>query len=367
MPAQMRVHTEAEPLVARRLTNQRIGLGRWQHAAGVVEWLGAVQAQEYQPAKWALGLRMKDARDADVERAIAAGEILRTHVLRPTWHFVAAADLGWMQRLTGPRVHRTLAVYLRKLELETATLTRATAVFERALRDRQYLTRAELAARLRRERIVLSGIRLALVAMHAELEGVICSGPAAGGKFTYALAAERAIEPRNLSGDEALAELTRRFFRSHGPATLRDYVWWSGLLTADAKRGVEIIRAKRHEVDGLAYWTVGSATARRSRHTVHLLPIYDEYLVPYRDRALVPHGPPKVAARQGFVTFQHTLVIDGGVARTWRVSRNGRGAAVAVAVTPLRRLTSRERDGVAAAAVRYERFLGAPVTLTIGR
>jgi hypothetical protein len=364
MQPRMPTKITARSLVERRLSNQGIARPKHRRAAEVVEWLGAVQAQEFQPAKWALGLRMRNATDAGVEQAVADGEILRTHILRPTWHFVAAADLVWMQRLTGRRMQRAMEVYQRQLGLETSTLTKATALFERVLRDGQYLTRVELAERLLRANLPLSGIRLAHAAMYAEFEAVICSGPRTAKRSTYALVAERAPTPRELSGDEALGELTRRFFRSHGPATLRDFVWWSGLPTADARRGIEIIRANPHELDGSRYWTVGSSVVARATDHVHLLPIYDEYLVAYRDRALVPHGPAKIAARPGHsVTFQHALLIDGEVAGTWRTSRGA--PRVSITVTPLRRLTLRERREIETGGARHARFLGVPVAMTI--
>ena len=360
----MSSQAERHALIHRRLANQGIVRPAKRSAAEVVAWLGAVQAQEYQPAKWGVGQRMGKATEADVEAAVADGAILRTHVLRPTWHFVAAEDLVWMQRLTGGRVLRLMANYRRQLELDGAMLRRAASLFERALRDRRYLTRTELGERLHRANLPLSGVRLMHAALYAELEAVICSGPRSGKHATYALVAERAPAPRDLSGDEALAELTRRFFRSHGPATVRDFVWWSGVPTADARRGLDIIRATRQELDGLTYWSLPSsasrAVPRAAADLVHLLPIYDEYLVAYRDRVLVPHGPAKIAARPGHsVTFQHALVIGGRVAGTWRTVRVARG--VSVRVTPLRRLSSRERQGIEAVASRFGRFLNQPV------
>ena len=345
--------------------NQSITQPRHRRAADVVEWMGAVQAQEYEAAKWGLGQRMKNAGDAAVEREFEEGRILRTHVMRPTWHFVAAADIRWMQMLTAPRVLRTLATYDRRMELDPPTRTRAAKVFERALRDHQYLTRAELGERLRRSGLPMTGMRLAHAAAHAELRAVICSGPRRGRQFTYALVAERAPKARELSRDEALAELTRRFFRSHGPATIRDFVWWSGLTTADARRGLDITQADQHIADGHTYWTIGSAGTRQRRPAgVHLLPIYDEYVVAYRDRTLVPHGPSRIAAAPGqSVTFQHALVIAGRIAGTWRMTRGPR--TMSIAVTPLRRLTAAEKTGVTAAALEYERFLGTPVAIRI--
>src|SRR5688572_8572729 len=312
-----------------RLLNQRITGATRRRPADVVAWLGAVQAQEFEPAKWALGLRMAKSTVADdIERAFAAGEILRTHVLRPTWHFVTPADIRWMLELTGPRVHRVVSSYARRLGMDAAVLVRGTDIFERALRDRQYLTRGELGERLRRAGLPLAGTPLALVTLHAELEGIICSGPRRGRQFTYALVAERAPEVPRLSRDEALATLSRRYFTSHGPATIRDFVWWSGLTSADAKRGLEMNKARREDVAGLTYWTIGSTPRVAGRdHFAHLLPIYDEYVVSYRDREAVPHGP-SVIAPPKTVIFRHALVVGGGIAGTWRTTRNARGLSV---------------------------------------
>ena len=278
--------------------NQCITRTRRWRPADLVAWLGAVQAQEYPFARWGLALRLPDGTtDAEIERAFDTGRILRTHVMRPTWHFVTPADIGWMLELTAPRVHRAMASYTRRLELDTVTLTRATRVFERTLEGGHYLTRAELGAHLRRAGLAATGIRLALVTLYAELEGVICSGPRRGKEFTYALLSERAPRPRRLRPDEALAELARRYFASHGPATIRDFVWWSGLRTADAKRGLEMIRARCEVVNGHTYWTVGRTPAGELRPRIaELLPIYDEYLVAYRDRVAVPHGPGTIEA-----------------------------------------------------------------------
>jgi hypothetical protein len=257
-------------IAARRLVNQGIiGAGR-RRPADVVVWSGAMQAQEYEPAKWAVGLRMRDgASDAEVERAFERGDILRTHVLRPTWHFVAPNDIRWLLELTAPRVHARMAPFNRQLELDARTLTRGTAVIERALGERGCLTRAELAEQLRRAKLAMSGARLAHLVMHAELEGVICSGPRRGKQGTYGLLAERAPNANRFARDEALGELARRYFRSHGPATIRDYVWWSGLITADAVRGLEMIgpdvKRQRVGLTGPSTRRPGGSRARTRR------------------------------------------------------------------------------------------------------
>jgi len=303
----------------------------------------------------------RTAADAEIEQAFNDGRILRTHVMRPTWHFVTQADIRWLLELTAPRVHRVLSSYTRRLELDAATLVRGTAVFERALRDRHYLTRAELGERLRDAGLTLRGIRLALLTMYAELEGVICSGPRRGQQFTYALISERAPLAETLPRDEALATLTQRYFSSHGPATIRDFVWWSGLTTADAKRGLEINEARREEIDGLTYWSIGPRPRIGAKEPVALLlPIYDEYLVAYRDRAAVPHVWSAIDAGPSRpLTFQHAMVIAGQVAGTWRTKQESH--AMLIDLAPARRLTAREQRAVAEAVDRYARFTSASV------
>lgn len=350
----------------RRLQNHRLTRTGFRQAADVVAWFGAMQAQEYAHAKWAIGLRMPDGTAGTVvERAFDEGRILRTHVMRSTWHFVTAADIRWLLGLTAPRVHRNMASHNRTLELDARTLTRGAGVIERALGDGRHLTRAELGTALQRAGLPMTGPRLANMAMHAELEGVICSGPRRGKQMTYALVAERAPEARPLPRDEALATLASRFFTSHGPATIRDFVWWSGLTSADARRGLEMIKARREDVGDRTYWTSPAPRGAAREQAIHLLPIYDEYLVAYRDRDAVPHGPPRLRSEpRGSIIFQHALVLEGQVGGTWRPTRSARG--VQVHVVPLRRLSSAHRAALTAAVGRYQRFLGAPVDFTVG-
>jgi len=183
--------------------------------------------------------------------------------------------------------------------------------------------------------------------MHAEAEGIICSGPRRGKQFTYALVAERAPKTSAMSGDEALATLTRRYLQSHGPATVRDFVWWSGVSTAEARRGLDIARARRQACDGLDYFTVGrESRAEAKLQRVHLLPIYDEYTVAYRDRVLVPHGS---------ISFRHTLVVDGKIGGTWRVT--SKSSSVNVEVMPRGRLDDTCRRAQERAVERYSRFM----------
>jgi hypothetical protein len=355
-------------IVERRLRNQLLTGPGPRRPGGVVRWFGAVQAQEYEAAKWAIGLRLPDGVGEDrIERAFGQGQILRTHVMRPTWHFVASGDIRWMLELTAPRVRRLMAPYDRRLELDPKTVSRGVDVVGRALRDGRHLTRAELRERLEKAGLAMSGQRLAHLVMHAELEAVVCSGPRREKRFTYALLAERAPRAERLSRDDALAELARRYFRSHGPATIRDFVWWSGLTVADTKRGLEMIRAVPEQACGRTYWTLREVRPTAGRALLaELLPIYDEYLVAYRDREAVPHAAsaPAASPRADVVTFQNALMVGGQVAGTWRAARTS--SPVALVVVPRRRLTAAERAAVEAATRRYARFLGKSVELSFG-
>jgi winged helix DNA-binding protein len=351
-------------IARRRLFNQGLARKAHRRPEEVVAWQGAMQAQEYPAARWGLAVRMENgATDREIERAVDEGRILRTHVMRPTWHFVTPGDIRWMLDLTAPRVRQRMAIYARNTGLDATTVSKSLGVFERAVGDGQHLIRAELGARLARAGISAKGIRLALLTMFAELEALICSGPYRAKQLTYASLAERAPNARVLQRDEALAELTLRYFRSHGPATIRDFVWWSGLTTADARRGLDMIRAKHEVVEGLKYSSVErEPRAASRRRTIYMLPVYDEYLVAYRDREAVPHVWMRPSGKKP-VSFKHAIVANGQMAASWRTSQSAAGVVVEVAL--LRRFSRSEHRSLSERAVEYGGFLRQPISLSI--
>src|SRR5947207_2505805 len=222
-----------------RLASQHLVKQTLETASEVVRLFGAVQAQDYSGAKWGIGQRTIGANDATIEKQFSDGAILRTHVLRPTWHFVVPADIRWMLALTAPRVKAAMAHYDRKLELDSPVLRRSQKVLTKALTGGKELTRTELAQALTKSGVRADGTqRLAHLVMHAELDGLICSGARRGKQFTYALLEERVAPAKKLSRDEALVELAHRYFTTRGPATPDDFAWWSGLTRTDAKRAV---------------------------------------------------------------------------------------------------------------------------------
>jgi hypothetical protein len=339
-------------IAAERLQRHRLVRPAPADAAGLVAWFGAVQAQDFGAAKWALALRMRGAlTTTDIERAFDDGRILRTHLMRPTWHFVTPADIHWLLELTAPRVHRALSVGRRHLELTDDIHRRATTLMARALERETHLTRFELGERLAAAGLPLKGLRMAFVTMFAELEGVVCSGPRRGKQFTYALLERQVRRPQRWSRDQALGELTARYFRSHGPATVRDFVWWSGLTVTDARRGLEIAHGRSTTIDGLTYWTVGP---RRSvedpRDDVYLLPIFDEYLVAYRDLVAVPRE------KAFYGLLPQAVVCGGAVVGTWKVVTQRGQRKIDLALG--RKLTGGARDHLDRAIDRYTRFAG---------
>lgn len=350
-----------------RLHAQQIAGTACTTPAEVVARLGAVQAQDYAAAKWALGLRLPNATDGEVERACTEGAILRTHVLRPTWHFVAPSDIRWMLALTAPRVNAACAYYYRQFELDDALFARSNAALTAALQGGKQLTRAELAPVLQQAGIDTTNVqRLGHLVMRAELDGAICSGPRRGKQFTYALLDERVPPAAALPRDEALAALARRYFTSRGPATLKDYVWWSGLTAADARAGLELVRSQLAEetVDGQSYWLAGSPSlAAEPTATAYMLPNFDEFLVGYADRgAVFDTARTSDLGPRDSILFNHTIVVGGRVVGIWK--RTLKKDAVVIATAAFSPFTDAEHLAVSAAAGRYGRFLGLPAVLS---
>ncbi|SRR5579883_2115977 len=359
----------ASDIVARRLHAQRLIGEPFASALDAVRWLGAVQAQDYAGATWALGQRTREATAAQIDRLFDAGALVRTHVLRPTWHVALPEDIRWLLALTGPRVRRGLAPRWRQLEIDEHVVARANAAFGAALVGGRYRTRPELGQVLRAAGIAPDGQRLPHLLMGAELDGLIVSGPRRGKQFTYALLDERAPAARALDRTEAVAELTRRYFQSHGPAQVQDFVWWSGLTMADARTGLSLAGGvlDKREIDGVTYWFDAAAgPAVDARTVAHLLPNFDEYTVAYRDRmALVHADRPFEPALFSFGSILSNVVTVGGRVRgAWR--RSVTRGVVRVDVRLLDQLAPDEEAAVEEARHRLHCFLESPVTLSWG-
>jgi hypothetical protein len=338
----------------------------------VVGWLGAVQSQDYGPAKWAVGQRIRGAMstDAAIDRAFNAGSILRTHVLRPTWHFVLPADIRWLLDLTGARVLAQNVYMCRREGLDDATQATANALFARALQGGKHLTRKELELVLTTGGIAAAtGFRIGYLLMNSELRGLICSGALSGKQHTYALLDERAppAQARRLNRDEALAELTRRYFTSHGPATIKDFRWWSSLKVTEIRAGLAMVahQLEHADIDGATYWFgLPPPVTRPPSPTVHQLQGYDEYIVGYSETkfALDSAGTARATAGND-VIFNMIVLLDSQVAGHWK--RTLKRDAVHIEIALYTPFDAAQTDALYAACARHAEFLGLDLTVAV--
>jgi hypothetical protein len=326
--------------------------------------MGAVQAQDYRAATWAVGLRLRHATGESIELAMSTGSVLRTHVLRPTWHFVVPGDIRWLTRLGADRLRRVNVYYFRHHGIDRKPVVRSLLVIERTLAGGAHLTRSELVDAVRRAG-TLSTAQLARpnVTGHlmfaAEIEGLVCSGPRRGQQSTYALLEERVPPAAVMDRDDSLRELARRYFTSHGPATTPDFIWWSGLTARDARLGIELARQDLESVQlgDQAYWDSASMEPSRAGADAWLLPNYDEYMVGYADRSVLVNGDRTLLTRASTSwLLTNALVVDGFVVGTWR--RSTTRAGVSVELTPFKPLTKLQQGRLDAARARLERFVG---------
>jgi winged helix DNA-binding protein len=356
-------------LASLRLANQRLAGTPFRDAVEVVRWLGAVQAQEYPVARWSIGQRADGLTELDVDAALAESRLVRTHVLRPTWHLVGADDLRWLVELTRPRIERRSALRQRRLGLDDRLLDRTDALIAEALREHGPLTRGRLAAFLEERGVEARGVHLAYMLMHAELGLLICSGPLEGKRHTYALVADRVPASAVVPRERALGALATRYFTSHGPATAKDFAWWATLTAADARAAVELAGSlERIELGRRTYWWAPSSAAVAAVATTsraHLLQAYDEYVIAYSEsRDLLDlDGFARVARADGR-TFSHVVVLDGQVVGRWR--RIVERSSIAIDVRLARALRPRERRAVDDAVERYGVFVELPARWTAG-
>jgi hypothetical protein len=327
--------------------------------ADVVRWFCAVQAQDFGPAKWSLGERLPGVGDAQVQQAFDEGLFLRTHVLRPTWHFVAPDDIRWLLRLTAPRVHATNGYAYRLAGLDRAAFGKGHDLLARALVGGAHRTRKELAALFAAASLPSTGFGLGYLLMHAELDGLVCSGPVRGRQHTYALLEERVPPAPERDPDEALADLVTRYFTSHGPATAKDLRWWASLTLTDIARGVELAGDRLHHeiADGVSYWSGPPSPARLASPTVHLVQGYDEYVVAFtQSRHLLDISGAARALPPGTAVPNGVLLLDGQVAGHWK--RTSTKDSLRIEALLYRDLTPAEAEALDAAAARQAAFHG---------
>jgi hypothetical protein len=350
-------------LAGMRLRAQGIAGPRAASPADVVTRLGAVQAQDYLGALWAVGLRTVDSTEADVEQALASGSIVRTWPMRGTLHFVAAADARWILELLAPRMLARAAGRLRALGLDEATFARARKALSRPLEGAGRLTRPEAYATLERAGISTAEQRGLHILFQLAHDRFLCFGPRQGKQHTLVLFDAWLPRSKRLPREEALAELAARYVTGHGPATTTDFAWWSGLSLADARRALDLARPRiqEHVAGGTRYWLAASgptrpATTPARARDAYLLPAFDELLVAFKDRSATLDPAHALRANAGGGIFYPVVVVNGRVVATWKRSI-ARGEVV---VTPagFEALTAAQEKALARPLARYAAFLG---------
>jgi hypothetical protein len=344
---------------ALRMSSQQLAEPAFDKPEDLVAWMGAVQAQDYAMCKWAVGIRLKQAKLQTVEQAINEGRILRTHLMRPTWHLVPAEDIRWMLKLSAHHIKSAFRSHDQMLGITEPLFAQSNRLIEKMLEGNKSLTRQEIALRLSRAGLAADSPRMNHFLMRAEAEGIICSGVDKAGKPTYALLEER-LPPsaiKELSKEESLAKLAERYFRSHSPASLHDFAWWSGLSLTDARLAIRLI-ASRLIAERLGEQTLfihQGCKEAGEMNTLQLVPAYDEYLISYKDRTTVisPEHHPQAFTKQGL--FYPIVLYQGQVVARWRKTQRKNQAQIEI--THFHQSTPFPQSLLPPAEARYRAFI----------
>lgn len=322
-----------------RLAGQQLVNSGSKTPGEVVARMGAMQAQDYNMSKWAIGIRLPGSTENDIEAAINRGEVIRTHLMRPTWHLVAAEDIHWLLELTAARVRSAIGTRDKDLELDETIYIKSQSIMAKLLDGEKHLTREEIGKELLKQKIVITNNRLSHIMMRAELDKLVCSGTLRGKKQTYALLDQRVSKPATYHKDEALAKLAQKYFTSHGPATIQDFVWWSGLSLTGARHAIEMIKSGfiQEKIEDQVYWFSDLYSGLKPLETsVHLLPAFDEFIISYRDRQAILslENHRKAISNNGI--FKPVVIRNGEAVGIWKkVIRKGKPfAEVDYFITP---------------------------------
>ena len=343
-------------LAVKRMYNQQIIDSRFNQPEDVVTYMVAMQAQDYAGAQWAIGLRMTNAKNHIIEKALNEGKILRTHLLRPTWHFVSPADIRWLLTLTAPHIHAASVTMNKKFELNDKLFTKSNEILAKALQNNTQLTRPEIDNLLKQAGIATNDTRLSLLLIRAELDQVICSGARSGKQFSYVSLDDRAPLTPPLSHEEALAKLAAGYFNSRGPATLHDFAYWAGLTITDARIGLENVKSNLADevIDGKTYWMSGDQEINtQQKNKAYLLPMYDEFAIAYKDRNAMVN--PLYLTQAMHVIFDAVIVVDNQVVGTWR--RTIKKNSADICLNLFGKLNKTKTTAVEIASKKYQKFL----------
>ena len=350
-------------LIVQRLHNQRLAGPAFNSPDEVLRWFGAVQAQDYLGALWGVGMRVRDASEQGVEQAIAERKIIRTWPMRSTLHFVPPKDVRWMLKLLTPRIVARSRTRYRQLELDDAVFTRSRKILEKSLSNEKQLSRGAIYKLLEAAGIPISTNRGWHILSRLAQDAVICFGPRQGKQLTFVLLEEWVPPAKELDREAALAKLASRYFTAHGPATLYDFVWWSGLKVSDARAGLELVKSSLEEqrINGQSYWFRPNEVSAQPSATAHLLAAYDEYMIGYKDRSALIDPAHLHLLDPVRSIFSARVLVNGKIAGMWR--RTFAKKSVIISPILFARLKPAEQHALSMAVDQYRRFLNLPAIL----
>lgn len=304
-----------------RLHNQLLSIHNLKEPQEIVSYMGAMQSQSLDLAKWAIGVRLENKTVKDIDEALNTGKVIRTHILRPTWHFVSAKDIHWMYDLSNPRLKPIYQSYRRMSRGDESLILRAVPLIEKILSDGKHLTKESIGSELQMHNLTLDNTSLGLAINYAEMEGLVVNGEIRGKKQTFALLEELAPRKETISKEEALERLARRFFTSHAPATIQDFAWWSGLSLTECKQALGMIK---HDfvcetINDRDFWMKNDIKIPPTdKDSALLLPPFDEFVVSYKDRSELIEDAHygKVMTKNGL--FSPTVMLNGEIVGSWK-------------------------------------------------
>ena len=347
----------------KRLTSQHISSKKYKTVKELINYMGAIQAQDYLMSKWAIGVRLKNSSEKIINDAIDKGEILRTHLLRPTWHFVSSENIYWLLELTASRIKNSMSSRNRELDLTREVFKKSNRIIRDVLKGNNHLTREELIVILNKAKIKTDKNRASHLFAEAELSGIICGGKTRGNKHTYALLEERVSKSEALDREESLSKLARIYFQSRGPATIKDFSWWSGLNLTESGIALELIKSELNsfEINSRTYWFSDRVKENKNQQNkIYLLPAFDEYLISYADRSavLISEEHKSIVSTNGM--FRAIIVYDGKIIGTWK--RTIKKDKVSVQSEYFKKQSKKINQMITKEVENFGRFLGKKVS-----
>jgi hypothetical protein len=353
-------------ILKQRLLNQHISGDMFKNPEDMVRTMTAVQAQDFLGSLWGIGFRVRNARESDIEQAIADKSIIRTWLLRGTLHFVSTEDIRWILDLIAPKLIASNANILkRKLNLDNRVFERSKEVIVHALEGDRQLLRNELYNVLESANISTSDLRGLHILHRLALEGIICFGPRSGRQHTFVLLDEWIPKTKKMDRDESLGELILRYFTSHGPATIQDFRWWSGLTEPDTQIGLDIIKSQlvSEDINNNTYWFNQKPNINDNSKVSQLLPSFDEYIVGYKDRNILINKILDKRMRINDYIFNPTIIFDGEIIGTWK--RTFKQGKVIISLNPFILMDKEKTDAIKESAKDYANFINMPFSIEL--